>query len=196
MRSPFWKSTAIIVMYDDSDGWYDHQMSPIVNPAAVLNTASSANGDQLNSPGVCGHGTPLGGIQGRCGYGPRLPLLVISPFAKTNFVDHTLTDQSSVLRFIEENWGTGQIGGGSYDQLAGPLWNMFDFGDHAFPGQNSAGVSSFSIRAPGNPQAKTGKQAAPASQAARERAAWQPPSCISSRPVSWLRELKTTTLAA
>src|SRR4029077_13399765 len=31
MQSPFWKSTAIIVLYDDSDGWYDHQMSPIVN---------------------------------------------------------------------------------------------------------------------------------------------------------------------
>jgi phospholipase C len=130
MRSPFWKSTAIIVMYDDSDGWYDHQMSPIVNSSAVLNSASPGNGDQLNAPGKCGNGTPLGGIQGRCGYGPRLPLLVISPFAKANFVDHTLTDQSSVLRFVEENWGTGQIGGGSFDQLAGPLWNMFDFDDN------------------------------------------------------------------
>jgi phospholipase C len=134
MRSPFWKSTAIIVMYDDSDGWYDHQMSPIVNSSAVPNSASPGNGDQLNAPGKCGNGAPLEGIQGRCGYGPRQPLLVISPFAKTNFVDHTLTDQSSVLRFIEENWGTGQIGGGSFDQLAGPLWNMFDFDDYAFPG--------------------------------------------------------------
>jgi phospholipase C len=106
---------------NDSDGWYDHQMSPIVNSSAVLNSASPGNGDQLNAPGKCGNGTPLEGIQGRCGYGPRQPLLVISPFAKTNFVDHTLTDQSSVLRLIEKNWGTGQIGGGSYDQLAGPL---------------------------------------------------------------------------
>jgi phospholipase C len=67
-------------------------------------------------------------IEGRCGYGPRLPLLVISPFAKRNFVDHSLTDQTSVLRFIEDNWGTGQIGGGSFDALAGALSNMFDFG--------------------------------------------------------------------
>jgi phospholipase C len=130
MRSPFWRSTAIIVMYDDSDGWYDHQMSPIVNSSAVTNSASPANGDQLNASGQCGNGTPLDGIQGRCSYGPRLLLVVISPFAKANFVDHTLTDQSSVLRFIEENWGTGQIGGGSFDQLAGPLWNMFDFEDN------------------------------------------------------------------
>jgi phospholipase C len=57
-------------------------------------------------------------------------LLVISPFAKRNFVDHSLTDQSSVLRFIEDNWGTGQIGGGSFDQTAGSLTNMFDFDGH------------------------------------------------------------------
>jgi len=73
---------------------------------------------------------PLGGIEGRCGYGPRLPLIVISPFAKQNFVDHTLTDQSSVLRFIEDNWDTGRIGGGSYDELAGSLSNLFDFDNH------------------------------------------------------------------
>ena len=137
MRSPFWKSTAIIVMYDDSDGWYDHQMSPIVNSSAVTTSGQPGNSDQLNGPGKCGNGSPLDGIQGRCGYGPRLPLLVISPFAKQNFVDNTLTDQSSVLRFIEENWGTGQIGGGSFDQLAGPLWGMFDFDNkHLTSGQH------------------------------------------------------------
>jgi phospholipase C len=126
MRSPFWMTTAIVILYDDSDGWYDHQMSPIINPSAVM-TSSAANSDQLNGPGVCGNGTPIDGIEGRCAYGPRQPLLVISPFARRNFVDHTLTDQSSVLRFIEDNWGTGRIGGGSFDELAGPLSNMFDF---------------------------------------------------------------------
>ena len=128
MRSPFWKSTAIMVMYDDSDGWYDHQMGPIVNSSAVA-ASNTNNTDQLNGPGVCGHGTPLDGIQGRCAYAQRQPLLIISPYAKSNFVDHTLTDQSSVLRFIEENWGSGQIGDGSFDQLAGRIWNMFDFED-------------------------------------------------------------------
>jgi phospholipase C len=76
-----------------------------------------------------GNGAPLGGVPGRCGYGPRQPLLVISPLVRRNFVDHTLTDQSSVLRFIEDNWETGQLGGGSYDQIAGSLLNMFDFDD-------------------------------------------------------------------
>jgi len=46
MGSRFWKSTAIIVLYDDSDGWYDHQMSPIINSGAVA-TASTSNSDQL-----------------------------------------------------------------------------------------------------------------------------------------------------
>src|SRR5215813_3934249 len=126
-RSPFWKSTAIIVLYDDSDGWYDHQMSPIINSSAVEQPTSAANSDQLNGPGRCGSGTPLGNIQGRCAYGPRQPLLVISPFAKKNFVDHTLTDQSSVLRFVEDNWSLGSIGNQSFDALAGSLDNMFDF---------------------------------------------------------------------
>jgi len=127
MRSPFWRNTAIVIMYDDSDGWYDHQMSAIVNSSAFASPSDPSDSDQLNGPGKCGNGPPLGGIQGRCGYGPRLPLLVISPFAKRNFVDHTLTDQSSVLAFIEDNWGTTRIGGGSFDELADSLLNMFDF---------------------------------------------------------------------
>ena len=127
--SRYWKSTAIIILYDDSDGWYDHQMSPIVNPSD-LNTGVVNDSDELNAPGVCGHGTPMAGIEGRCGYGPRQPLLLISPWAKRNYVDHALTDQSSVLRFIEDNWSLGTIGGGSFDAIAGTLNGMFDFDDH------------------------------------------------------------------
>jgi phospholipase C len=67
MRSPFWMTTAIVILYDDSDGWYDHQMSPIINSSAVM-TSSAANSDQLNGPGVCGNGTPIAGIEGRCAY--------------------------------------------------------------------------------------------------------------------------------
>jgi phospholipase C len=124
MNSKFWKSTAIVIAYDDSDGWYDHQMGPIIN-------SSATDQDRLTAIGKCGRGTPLNGIEGRCGYGPRLPLIVVSPFAKTNFVDHSTTDQSSILRFVEDNWGTGSIGGGSFDELAGQITNMFDFSNTA-----------------------------------------------------------------
>ncbi len=121
-----WANTAVIIAYDDSDGWYDHQMSPIVNQSATAM-------DALTAPGQCGTGEgALAGVtipkaQGRCGYGPRLPLLVISPFAKQNYVDHTVTDQSSILRFIEDNWLDNQRITGSFDTLAGRLNSMFDF---------------------------------------------------------------------
>jgi phospholipase C len=53
--------------------------------------------------------------------------MVISPWSKANFVDHSVTDQSSVLRFIEDNWSLGRLGGGSFDAIAGPITSMFDF---------------------------------------------------------------------
>ena len=121
MKSPFWSSTAIIILYDDSDGFYDHQMGPIVQQSAVSD-------DQLLGPGVCGSATNAA-TQGRCGYGPRQPFLIISPYAKANFVDHTVTDQASVLRFIEDNWSLGRLPAGSADAWAGPLTNMFNFGN-------------------------------------------------------------------
>src|SRR5581483_1690419 len=52
---------------------------------------------------------------GRCGLGPRLPLLVISPWARTDYVDHDLSDQASIINFIEYNWGLPAIPG-SFDQ--------------------------------------------------------------------------------
>jgi phospholipase C len=118
-KHPEWKSTAVIIAWDDSDGWYDHQMGPIVSQ-------SNTPVDALTGPGSCGL-TPPGAPGGRCAYGPRLPLQVISPYAKDNFVDHSVTDQSSILRFIEDNWGLGRIGNGSFDAIAGSLENMFDF---------------------------------------------------------------------
>ena len=128
-ESKFWSTTAVIIAYDDSDGWYDHAMSPIV-------VHSQQSTDALTGTNQCGSAsTGLQG-QGRCGFGPRQPFLVISPWAKTNFVDSTLTDLSSIIAFIEDNWGLGRIGGtqtsggsfvGSTDQFAGKLTNMFDF---------------------------------------------------------------------
>jgi phospholipase C len=122
-----WEHTAVVILYDDSDGWYDHQMGPIVNQSATT-------ADALTGTGMCGAGgNSLPGVnapnaQGRCGYGPRQPLMVISPWARQNFVDHTLTDQSSVIRFVEDNWLNGErIGNGSFDTIANSIANMLDF---------------------------------------------------------------------
>jgi phospholipase C len=118
---PSWSSTAIVIAYDDSDGWYDHQFTSPTN-------GSRDAADALSHPGVCGTGVGLAGLMDRCGPGPRQPFLVISPFAKRNAVDHTLTTQVSITRFIEDNWLHGaRIGGGSLDATAGSLAGFFDF---------------------------------------------------------------------
>jgi phospholipase C len=119
-NSPYWKNTAIILAYDDSDGWYDHVLGPVINQSAVSD-------DALAGPGNCGSASAT--TQGRCGLGPRLPLIVISPYAKQNYIDHRMTDQSSILRFIEDNWQLGRIGGDSSDVKAGTLNGLFDFDD-------------------------------------------------------------------
>lgn len=118
-RRPEWARTAVIIAWDDSDGWYDHVLAPIVFPSATPR-------DGLTGQGQCGTPAP-GAEQGHCGYGPRLPLLVVSPWAKPNHVDHALTDQASILRFIEDNWGLGRLPG-SADAIAGDLRGLLDFG--------------------------------------------------------------------
>ena len=128
-QSPFWKDTAIVINYDDSDGWYDHQMGPIINQSATTAdelTGDDACGTGTNAlPGISSGTTP---VQGRCGYGPRIPISIISPWAKPNFVDHTLLDQTSSIHFVEDNWlGGERIGQGSFDALSGSLLNMFNF---------------------------------------------------------------------
>jgi phospholipase C len=128
-QSPDWDHTAVIIAYDDSDGWYDHLMGKIMN-------GSTSKADALTAPGQCADGSvAMPGVnpatthaQGRCGFGPRLPLIVVSPWAKANFVDHSVTDQSSILRFVEDTFLNGaRLGAGSFDVKAGPLNPMFDF---------------------------------------------------------------------
>jgi phospholipase C len=104
-------------------------MGPIVN-------TSTTSADALTGTGMCGDGSmALPGVdpktlhaQGRCGYGPRLPLLAVSPWARHNYVDHAITDQSSILRFIEDNWlGAQRIGQGSFDSITNSINGLFDF---------------------------------------------------------------------
>jgi len=121
-----WADTAVIVAYDDSDGWYDHAY-------ATPTSSSYSTADQLNGSGICGTGTQANGVNGlpvngRCGPGMRLPFLVISPYAKRNYVSHTQISQASIIRFIEDNWlAGGRLGGGSFDATAGSIMDMFSF---------------------------------------------------------------------
>jgi phospholipase C len=120
----------VVIDWDDSDGWYDHAYR---KPTSA---SFDSEADQLNGPGKCGTGTAPAGVggkpvNGRCGPGTRTPFLVISPWARTNHVDHALITQSSVVRFIEDNWLNGKrIGGGSFDATSGSLAGLFDFKKH------------------------------------------------------------------
>ncbi|HET6151845.1 MAG TPA: alkaline phosphatase family protein [Marmoricola sp.] len=119
-NSPEWASTAIIIAYDDSDGWYDHVAPTITNGSNTADDAAVCTSAATSAD-------PLGGEQDRCGPSQRLPLLVISPFAKQNYIDHTQISQASIVKFIEQNWGLSQIGNGSFDATDGSIDSMFDF---------------------------------------------------------------------
>ena len=128
-EQPDWDSTAVIITYDDSDGWYDHAF-------AKTTQGSFSAADALNGTGNCGtpgvtpepNGVKGLPVAGRCGPGPRLPFLVISPYAKKNYVDHVFITQASIPQFIEDNWLNGErLGGGSFDATTGSIMGLFDF---------------------------------------------------------------------
>lgn len=128
-QQPDWDSTAVILAYDDSDGWYDHAFF-------APTSGSFSVDDALNGTGMCG--TPgvtpepngvLGlPVAGRCGPGMRQPFMVISPYARKNYVSHVFITQASIPQFIEDNWLSGErLGGGSFDATTGSIMDMFDF---------------------------------------------------------------------
>jgi phospholipase C len=107
-QSPFWSNTAIIVTWDDWGGWFDHVAPPIRN-----NPDSYPNSYE---------------------YGYRVPIIVISPYGKPNYVSHQQNDFGSILLFIEEQFSLGQINPsvGYADSYAlGDLSDFFNFGQGA-----------------------------------------------------------------
>jgi phospholipase C len=146
---PTWRSTAVVVTWDDSDGWYDHVLGPLVSQ-------SQTSLDALTGTGQCGSQAsqvPAGSAgqpeQGRCGVGPRLPFLVISPWAKRNYVDSTFIDQSSVVRFIEDNWRLPALGNGATDTAAGSITSMFSFSRPDLRPDYLSPVTGEPVRRPG-----------------------------------------------
>jgi phospholipase C len=99
-NSSYWANTAIFITWDDWGGWYDH-----VPPPEVLKNCS----------------------QWGCGYvyGFRVPLIVVSPFAKQGYISHRQHDFGSILKFIEEDFALGSLG--YADAPADDLLDCFDF---------------------------------------------------------------------
>jgi phospholipase C len=111
-KSKYWSSTAIVVTYDDSDGWYDHQAPTIIN---------GSNNPAIDTSLCTSVAVTVGTTSGRCGFSQRLPMVVISPWTRQNYVSHNLTNTASVVKFIEDNWLYGERIPGSYDAVSGSL---------------------------------------------------------------------------
>jgi phospholipase C len=91
---PNWADSAIVITYDENGGQWDHGAPP----------TDAAHSDMW-------------------GPGARVPAIVISPWARRGFVDHTLYDTTSILATIEHRWGLAPLG--SRDAQANDLRNAF-----------------------------------------------------------------------
>src|SRR5262249_51906132 len=111
MHSPHWPHAALFLTYDEQGGFYDHVPPPSacvpddIPPALEANNVVAAY-DAL---------------------GLRIPMFVISPYAKRGFVSHEVTDHTSVLRFVEALFELPALT--HRDANAVPPYDMFDF-DH------------------------------------------------------------------
>jgi phospholipase C len=89
LDSPNWSKTAMILVWDEHGGWYDHvPPQPAVRPDDVP-PEITVPPDQ---PGAYDY------------TGFRVPCVVISPYAKQNFVSHSVYDHTSILKFVETKW--------------------------------------------------------------------------------------------
>jgi phospholipase C len=111
-ESKYWASTAIVITYDDSDGWYDSVAPTIIN----------GSNDATDDAAICTSvPVKIGTTQDRCGYSQRLPLVVISPYTRDNYVSGNNTNTASVVKFIEDNWLRGERIPNSFDATSGSL---------------------------------------------------------------------------
>ena len=99
-NSSYWANTAIFVTWDDWGGWYDH-----VPPPKVIDDGTSWGSGYV--------------------YGFRVPLIVISPYARPKYISHVNHDFGSILRFLEENFGLSPLG--YADAFADDLSDCFNF---------------------------------------------------------------------
>jgi phospholipase C len=117
MNSPSWKDSVFILTYDEAGGLYDHVApQPAVNPDGIAPI-------DLNPGDIC---TTGGGANCDFNYtGFRLPLIVISPFTKKNYVSHTVADYTAILKFIETRFNVPSLTKRDAAQI--DMTEFFDF---------------------------------------------------------------------
>ncbi|HET6210754.1 MAG TPA: alkaline phosphatase family protein, partial [Jatrophihabitans sp.] len=113
MVSKYWTSSAFLLSYDGTGGWYDHVSPPQVDSA---------------------------------GYGLRVPALLVSAYARSGYIDPTVSDYTSGLAFIEHNWGLAPLA--ARDRSADPLTGAFDFGRPPRPPEVQFGQPTTTVPRP------------------------------------------------
>jgi phospholipase C len=119
MQGPQWSHTALFITYDEHGGIYDHVAPPAACPPDGIAPMLTA-------------GLPATPAYDRLGF--RVPMVVISPYAKRHYVSHETYDHTSILRFIEARFNLPAMT--ARDANATPLFDLFDFG-HATPGASA-----------------------------------------------------------
>jgi phospholipase C len=114
MRSPNWSSSAFFLTWDEHGGYYDH----VAPPAAPKPDDIAPN---------LGRGDTKAEFDR---YGPRVPMIVVSPFSRPHFVSHDVHDHTSILATLELRFGMPPLT--RRDAQAQPLTEFFDFSTPAF----------------------------------------------------------------
>jgi phospholipase C len=110
-----WGKTALILNYDENDGFFDH-MPPLVPPVGGVGGQSTAALD----------GEHYGGVP--VGLGPRVPMIVVSPWTKGGWVNSQLFDHTSVLRLLEARFDVAEPHITPWRRtVTGDLTSVFDF---------------------------------------------------------------------
>ncbi len=136
MQSQYWKDSAFILTYDEFGGIYDH-----VSPQPAAQPDGIAPSDLLPTD-IC-YGTPNVGTCNFTYTGYRVPLIVISPYAKKNYVSHTVADTTAILKFIETRFSVPSLT--ARDSAQPSMSEFFDFNNPPWvtpptpPTQNTSG---------------------------------------------------------
>ena len=110
-----WAKTVFILNYDENDGFFDHVPPPL--PAVTPDMGQST----VSVAGEVFHGVPVG-------LGPRVPMLVVSPWTKGGFVNSQTFDHTSVIRFLERRFGVAEPQISPWRRaVCGDLTSVFDF---------------------------------------------------------------------
>ncbi len=122
-----WAKTALIVTFDENDGFFDHVPGPYPNVGG-LSGASTVPVDNEFFAGQPGTPKGSGGVPGPYGLGIRVPLLVISPWSGGGWVCSEIFDHSSLIRLIEARFGVHEPNITPWRRaVCGDLTSAFDF---------------------------------------------------------------------